>query len=307
MAELAKVMKMSERIGDRGSVSLFMSCVRLMMPLFSVTHKTDYMRLCCNLLLWWHCASPVEQRLFEDYIFTQLNANGNPIFSDLLMEMSVMHIRQILGKVYRVGMELAMEHATDAIPKRSSKDLSSNTLRNKDYEPPLRSSKTMDIIDENSPLVKAFKKIMNMRLWDAEGLPPLLAFQDNDPVYAEATSLRIPLGKGKGGKGKDKTCVLSPALLSAYKTGCIRTRNYFIAHYCRVNDRVERSEKLVSLAKIPSTAEKTKQQRDRRIKMATSVDAGEIKKLFKIAEIIEEIKLLNSEDHGVVFIIFHDY
>jgi hypothetical protein len=195
-----------------------------------------------------------------------------------------------------------MEHAADAIPKQSSKDLSSNTLSNKDYEPPLRSSKTMDIIDENSPLVKAFKKIMNMRLWDAEGLPPLLAFQDNDPVYAEATSLRIPLplGKGKEEKGKDKTCVLSPALLSAYKTGCIRTRNYFIAHYCHVNDRVERSEKLVLLAKIPSTAEKTKQQRDRRIKMATSVDAGEIKKLFKIAKIIEEIKLLNSEDHGVV-------
>lgn len=33
--------------------------------------------------------------------------------------------------------------------------------------------------------------------------------------------------------------------------------------------------------------------------MSTSTDASEIKKLFKIAEIIEEIKLLYSEDHGV--------
>jgi hypothetical protein len=40
------------QIAELAKVSLFMSCVWLMMPLFSVTHKTDYMRLCCNLLLW---------------------------------------------------------------------------------------------------------------------------------------------------------------------------------------------------------------------------------------------------------------
>jgi len=51
LATVAKMMKNAERIGERGSVEPFLTAVKFAMRLFAMTHKTDYMRLSCNILL----------------------------------------------------------------------------------------------------------------------------------------------------------------------------------------------------------------------------------------------------------------
>jgi len=50
LATVAKMMKNAERIGERGSVEPFLTAVKFAMRLFAMTHKTDYMRLSCNIL-----------------------------------------------------------------------------------------------------------------------------------------------------------------------------------------------------------------------------------------------------------------
>ena len=92
-----KLMRNSEKLGRRGCVETFFSAVRLIMPLFAVTHKSDCMYLCQDLLKWHHCASPDQRKIYEEFIFTQLTANESSIFHDTFVELSVMDTRSELG------------------------------------------------------------------------------------------------------------------------------------------------------------------------------------------------------------------
>jgi hypothetical protein len=201
-------------------------------------------------------------------------------------------MRGVLGKVYRRGMELAMEHTADAIPKRGTNDLSCSTLRNKDYKAPSSRARVVDVTHENSPLVTAFAKILELKIWDVND-PPVIGFNldTREPIVADANILRVPLGKSKK-SGNDTTTTLSPSILNAYSIGLERTRDYFIKNYCETNNSVERSEKVVSFARIQSTAKGLADERARRISKATATEPLEIKKLFKIADIVDEINTL---------------
>ena len=53
-AELTKLMKASESLNQRGSVELFLTCLELAIPVFAMTHKTDYVRLITDWLVTWH-------------------------------------------------------------------------------------------------------------------------------------------------------------------------------------------------------------------------------------------------------------
>ena len=92
-----KLMCNSEKLGRRGGVETFFSAVRLIMPLFAVTHKSDCMYLCQDLMKWHHCASPDQRKIYEEFIFTQLTANESSIFHDTFVELSVMDTRSELG------------------------------------------------------------------------------------------------------------------------------------------------------------------------------------------------------------------
>ena len=54
--------------------------------------------------------------LYENELFTRLTAAGKPEHADLSMEKSVGHIRKIVGKVERPGMDKKMEHVCEKIP-----------------------------------------------------------------------------------------------------------------------------------------------------------------------------------------------
>eukprot|EP00986_Skeletonema_menzelii_P002100 scaffold575_cov121-Skeletonema_menzelii.AAC.1 len=119
-AEIAKMMKMSAKIGKRGSVDLWLTSVRFALTLWSTTHATEYVRLGCELLRCWHCFSPAEKQLYSNEVFTRLTANGKPEAADLNMEKSVLHVRNKLGKNDREGMEIKMEGACNKITEEST-------------------------------------------------------------------------------------------------------------------------------------------------------------------------------------------
>ena len=125
-----KLMRNSERIGQRGSVSLFLTAVKFALPLFALTHKSDYVFLCQDLLKFYHCASPAQRKLYESFIFTQTTKHGKSIFHDAFVEVRcVKGLRTELGKVSRKGMEVAMEAAAASIPGNEGRDTSSTNLR----------------------------------------------------------------------------------------------------------------------------------------------------------------------------------
>ena len=127
-----KLMRNSKKLGRRGCVETFFSVVRLIMPLFAVTHKSDYMYLCQDLLKWHHCASPAQRKIYEEFIFTQLTANESFIFHDMFVELSVVDTRSKLGKVHRKGMDIAMEVAAANIPISDGGNTAARSLHNKD-------------------------------------------------------------------------------------------------------------------------------------------------------------------------------
>ncbi len=92
-----KLMCNSEKLGRRGCVQTFFSAIHLIMPLFAITHKSDYMYVCQDLLKWHYCASPVQRKLYAGFIFTQLTANESWIFHDTFVKLSVMDTCSKLG------------------------------------------------------------------------------------------------------------------------------------------------------------------------------------------------------------------
>ena len=58
-----------------------------------MTHNVGYiyMRLTCNILLWWHSASDAQKKIQLLYIFTTdtAKAKGTSIFHDLFVELAV--------------------------------------------------------------------------------------------------------------------------------------------------------------------------------------------------------------------------
>ena len=82
-------MKLSERSGARGDAEMFFSALRLALPLFAMTHKTDCVRLICDFLVDLECASPAEKVIYKNLLFTQIDSTGYVVHSDLFMELAI--------------------------------------------------------------------------------------------------------------------------------------------------------------------------------------------------------------------------
>ena len=294
LAAIAKMMENASRIGERGSVELFLTAVKFAMRVFAMTHKTDYMRLTCNILLWWHCASDLQKKLYSSFIFTQLTSKGTSVFHDLFVELSVKDIRQRLGKVYTKGLELNMEHACASIPDEPAAKTESRQLRNTHASSDSSPSAYCSYV--NSDFISAYDKVKGMDLW-SPGKAPILGRDGSNNVYAKKDALEIP--------GRKRGNLHASILYSITGEGDERTRKYFHEFYMKVNNRVERPEKEeeggVSLAKMSTTVKKLEADKTKRILRETSTKAAEIKDNIKIADITDMYnKLLStSSEHGV--------
>lgn len=168
-----KLMRNSEKLGHRGCVQTYLSTIRLIMPLFAVTHKTDYMNLCQGLLKWYYCSSPAQRKIYEEFIFTQLSTHGSSIFHDNCVEQSVKDLRKHLGKNHRRGMPLAMELAAASIPLSDGSNSAARNLHNANDESAPSSSRTHDILSSDCPYYKVSSHLDNMRLWH-HGVAPII-------------------------------------------------------------------------------------------------------------------------------------
>ncbi|KAL7523895.1 hypothetical protein ACHAWF_001594 [Thalassiosira exigua] len=63
-ADITKLMKMAAKVGKRGSVDIFLTCLRFAMHLWATTHAVDYVRLGWDMLILMHCASPALKSLY---------------------------------------------------------------------------------------------------------------------------------------------------------------------------------------------------------------------------------------------------
>ncbi len=290
LATVAKMMNNAERIGERGSVELFLTSVKFAMRLFAMTHKTDYMRLSCNILLWWNCASDAQKKIYSSFIFTQLTSNGVPIYHDLSVELSVKDLRQILGKVYKKGLDLYMEHACATIPERDAQQLEATELRNKDAPSQSSTSKSYSTIPED--FSKMYTRIRDMDLWTPGKAPILARPRGRDTLYAQPDRLEVPV-RGGG-------AIHASVLESITTHGEKRVRDYFRKNYIDFNNRPDRSETNeehgVSLSKMTSTVKQLQAQKDLRIRRATASTKAQIKKIMKIDDIIEEYNKLRDDN-----------
>ena len=243
------------------------------MRLFAVTHATDYMRICCDLLIWWHCASYAERIIYEEFIFTQLTTKGTSIFTDLFMELSVMDIRAMLGKVYRAGMKLAMEHQTTEIPNRNSVSNATKVLRNNPYPESSRESAVWDLITEDGPFCTTLKKLLEMKLWSRYETP-IVGREGDDAVYATSKKLEIP---GVG--------VLDASILSSItEIGERRVwdyGDYVKEFYCKTVNKPERPDQDAELKRVVTTVKQREDDRKRKIILKTSTAVDELNTFAK--------------------------
>jgi len=141
-AEVTKMMRKAESLGERGCVELYFTCLRFALPLFAMTHKTDYVRLINDYFVKWHCVSPAFKEIYRHFLYTQLTSTGFPIWLDLFMEMIIMDIRGYCGKVARWGLHKKLEYVVNQIPKRQRTGNVMESLRSGEQKEKATKSRT---------------------------------------------------------------------------------------------------------------------------------------------------------------------
>ncbi|KAL3774776.1 hypothetical protein ACHAWO_012213 [Cyclotella atomus] len=152
MVAVAKLMRNAESKGNHGegkgnhgeAVEYFFTAIKLALPLFAVTHKTDYVYLTQELLKQWHCASPAQRLVYGRYILTRKSSTGLSIFGDFLVELQVMDFRGDLGKVHRKGHDLAMQLLARELPNRPARSNFAHELDDPDASSTAARSSPLD-------------------------------------------------------------------------------------------------------------------------------------------------------------------
>lgn len=115
LLEILFMIRDSEKVG----VELFLTCLRFSLPLFAVTHATNYCHLVCDFLEWYKMASDAEKVLFKNFYYTKLSPEGKPIWVDRGVEWTVRHLRMFLGHRVRAhNHDRMIERAVSQIPFR---------------------------------------------------------------------------------------------------------------------------------------------------------------------------------------------
>ena len=275
MGTVVKLMRNAEKLGPRGCVRTFFTAIRLIMPLFAVTHKKDYMYLCQDLLKWYHCASDAQRVIYEKCVFTQLTASGRGHFHDNSVEDIVMDARSSVGKVYRKGMDLAMEVFAATISESDSvhqytSDLHYNESRTQSIPSSERICDTLAA--DNTCYYQALNHIRSMQLWAADVPPTVRGTRAGTTVECGDTVLTVP------GGGDLHADILS----GITAIGNRRNIDYFIRYSIGNNDDDDdddddgtRSDAILDLRKINVTVQGTAKNREEQVILHTSTIARE--------------------------------
>ena len=266
VGSIIRLMINSERMGDQaGCVKYFFTAIKLAMPLFAITHKTDYMLLCTELLIWYHCASPAERIIYEKFVFTRLTSNGKSCFHDLFVELSVKDLRRECGKVYTKGMDTKVEVAAAMIPSTAGNDSSIQTLHGNSRKDGPTTHRTCVYLSNDSkrcPFYSLKSRIVEMRLWSDE--PPRFkeGGRSNNYKVCDGDVLDVPGG------------TLDASILSSFDTGVCRALKYF-KYYCIEHyGATSRTKEGVDLSKIDATVDSIKEAMSRELVLKTATTSG---------------------------------
>ena len=287
---ILKMLRVSEKIGRRGSVELFFHCLKLAVPIFAVTHKIDYMRLVSDLLQWYECASPALQVIYQELIYTQVTSFGKSRWADLSMETTIGHFRKLCGRKHTRGTGIKLEHACHTIPKmRNQGDVMDGLrtgLTGGAAKKQSKSKQTMKFFDD-SPLIRVLPEIEGMKLWHNSDNPCFKEKGGEDIIELEPGDLRLPGGDS-----------VNPEVLDCFRTGSERATRYF-QHYNIDNPtQNSRSEKEVSLQRILPSKKERQAALEREIMAATSTDKKALDELSVkelLVHIEETRKMLNNK------------
>jgi hypothetical protein len=292
-ASVAKMMRMSERIGPHGDIELFFSTLRFALHLFTVTHKTDYVRLICDFFMWWECASPAQRKLYELYLFTQRTSTGGSIFSDLFVEGENRLIRQDCGKVARKGLDCRLEQSSHRINKiaHESDDIIQQLRTGGQVAKKSRSKKTVDTT-ETSPVLKVFAFFEESHFFHVSKRPIVGYNKDKSPIYADEGSNALPNGE---------------FLNMARVPGVIveagdRAENYIQFNNINTQNKVSRSEEDVPLKSIPLTGADVAEALAKYIDKQVSVNRKRVAEVMNVDELVCEVEsllLTLNEDYEV--------
>ena len=263
-AEITKLLKNDSRVGKRGCAELFMTAVRLSLPLFATMHAVDYVRLGCDLMIFWKCASPALKKLYENEIFTGITSQGELLPRGKCMEWSVKHTRKYTGKVERKGMKKLLEKTVSRIPEEKSDNLMREELRSKASISSGTKPRTRDWLTTESPVMCLHDLIHNkIQLWHHTNQPIIGDYDKETPKFAEPNSFLLPEKE-----------TLFPDVLLVFDTGLTRVIRYMQVYYIDTPFRVDRSEKEVALNKLLASsvdrAKELKRTIGREVSLVTS-------------------------------------
>ncbi|KAL7545247.1 hypothetical protein ACHAWF_013562 [Thalassiosira exigua] len=279
-AEVTKLLKNASRVGKRGCAELFMTAIRLALPLFATTHAVDYVRLGCDLLVFWKCASPALKQLYANEIFTGLTSQGESLPRDECMEWSVKHTRKYTGKVQRKGMEKLLEKTVSRIPGEQSHNLVKEELRASEGKRGNAGPRTRDWLTTDSPAICLHELVHNkIQLWHHTNQPIIGDYEKARPTYAEANSFKLPEKE-----------TLFPDVLRLLDIGLARVRNYLQIYYIDDPFRVERSEKEAPLTKLLASTVDRKKELKRTIDREVSVFAADLDDAMNKTEVGEKLQ-----------------
>lgn len=182
-AEISKLMRMSAKVGPRGSVEIFLTSIRFALTLWTTTHAVEYVRLGIDLLMFMKCASPAMRALYANEMFTMLSATEQPEHVDLHMEGTVKHMRKGTGKVDRPGMPRTLEYECEEIPKRPTEQNVKQSLRTGSCQKRATKSRTHERITETSPAELGYNLVhFEMEFWHPTEEPIIGRDDKNNPI-----------------------------------------------------------------------------------------------------------------------------
>ena len=279
--EVCKVMKLSERAGKDVNVQMFRTALKFAVRLFTMTHKTDYVRLVCDFLVTWEMASPAMKVIYANKLFTIQDANGNNRFCDLFVEKAIQTTRKYTGKMVFRDLDLKLEHAvvTNTVIEEHNGDVVER-LRSGNNATKTNRSQTHLIVRENSPITKLYTFFREGRFFHATEPPILGTNSDGSPIYAEEGSFDLPNGQ-----------TMVPSTLAATHAGEARANEYLLVNNLSEENKIDRSEADgVSLKSQLKTAADVLRELSKRVNQKTSLDYDALNDCLTVPQLVDEIE-----------------
>jgi hypothetical protein len=281
-AEINKMMKMSERKLPRGNRELYFQTLKFALPLFAMTHKTDYVRLISNFFMVWECDSPAFHSIYDNFLFCQVSSTGFPVMSDLFVELQIARTRYDCGKVSYRGIDADLEAS---LYKNSVERVQDGTiierLRTGGQADKQNRSATHVTTTADSPILQLFEFFHNEAQFFHPSEPPIVgrSQEDNSPIYAE-----------EGSYVTHDSEHMNPSILYMSVTGAKRAQNYFQVYHLDSNNKVGRSEDEVELKSLPVSGADLSKLRTEEVDRKVSLDSKRLTAIMNKEQLVEAIK-----------------